>query len=44
VTVPGAGVGLIGLRERIEMLGGSLDDGTDSTGRHRLQASIPWPP
>jgi signal transduction histidine kinase len=43
VPVPGAGVGLIGLRERIEMLGGSLDDGADSTGRHRLRASIPWP-
>jgi len=43
VPVPGAGVGLIGLRERVEMLGGSLDDGTDSTGRHRLRASIPWP-
>ena len=40
--VPGAGVGLIGLRERVELAGGRLDHGIDDTGTHRVEAWLPW--
>lgn len=42
-TVPGAGLGLIGVRERVMMLGGELDAGADAT-RFVLEARLPWPP
>jgi signal transduction histidine kinase len=41
-TIPGAGVGLIGLRERVELTGGTLDRHLDDD-RHRLTAWFPWP-
>jgi signal transduction histidine kinase len=42
-NVPGSGVGLIGLRERVELLGGNLDHAVDATGNHRLRVWLPWP-
>lgn len=42
-VIPGAGVGLVGLRERVELVGGTLDCGADDAGIHRLQAWLPWP-
>lgn len=41
--VPGAGVGLVGLRERVEFAGGTVDTDADEAGRHRLRARLPWP-
>ncbi|XVQ07867.1 histidine kinase [Spirillospora sp. CA-255316] len=41
--LPGAGAGLLGLRERVDMLGGTLDHGRTSNGRFRLRARLPWP-
>jgi signal transduction histidine kinase len=41
-AVPGGGVGLVGLTERVLMAGGRLDhEGVD--GRFRLCARLPWP-
>ena len=42
-AVPGAGAGLIGMRERIELVGGQLDHGPIAGGRYRVEASLPWP-
>jgi signal transduction histidine kinase len=42
-SLPGTGVGLIGLRERVGLVGGSLDHGWTSTGHFRLHAQLPWP-
>jgi signal transduction histidine kinase len=41
--IPGSGVGLVGLRERVEQVGGTLESRTDDSGRHRLRAWLPWP-
>nr|BFE36529.1 histidine kinase [Actinomadura rugatobispora] len=41
--LPGAGAGLLGLRERVDMLGGTLDHGRDPDGHFRLCAHLPWP-
>jgi signal transduction histidine kinase len=41
-TVPGSGLGLVGLTERVRLAGGELDHG-GSCGRFRLRARIPWP-
>jgi signal transduction histidine kinase len=40
---PGAGAGLIGLRERVALVGGRLEHGRTSDGGFRLQAWLPWP-
>ncbi|GAA3456152.1 sensor histidine kinase [Dactylosporangium matsuzakiense] len=40
-TVPGSGLGLIGLAERVELAGGWLQHGPDR-GRFRLAAWLPW--
>lgn len=40
--VPGSGTGLIGLTERVRLVGGRLDHEL-STGRFRLRAELPWP-
>lgn len=40
--IPGAGVGLVGVRERVELLGGTLEHTTDDAGEHRLRAWLPW--
>jgi signal transduction histidine kinase len=42
-TLPGAGLGLIGLSERVQLGGGRLDHGRDDDGRFRLRARLPWP-
>jgi signal transduction histidine kinase len=40
--LPGASMGLIGLRERVDLVGGRLEHGRTS-GDFRLQAWLPWP-
>lgn len=41
--IPGAGVGLVGLRERVALAGGTIESGPDDAGSHRLHAWLPWP-
>jgi signal transduction histidine kinase len=41
-TVPGAGVGLVGLTERMELAGGRLEHGFTAGRGFRLRAEIPW--
>jgi signal transduction histidine kinase len=41
-TLPGAGSGLIGLRERVHIVGGRLEHGPTPDGRFRLRAWLPW--
>ncbi len=40
---PGSGTGLVGLTERVQLAGGTLDHGRAADGRFRLHASLPWP-
>jgi signal transduction histidine kinase len=40
-ALPGAGLGLIGLSERVQLSGGRLDHGRDDDGRFRLRARLP---
>lgn len=40
---PGSGTGLVGLTERVQLAGGTLDHGRQPGGGFRLQASLPWP-
>jgi signal transduction histidine kinase len=40
--LPGAGAGLIGLRERVGLVGGRLEHGRTLGGEFRLQAWLPW--
>ncbi|GAA2452516.1 histidine kinase [Actinomadura vinacea] len=42
-ALPGAGAGLVGLRERVDMLGGALEHGHTQDGHFRLYAKLPWP-
>ncbi|WP_051571703.1 sensor histidine kinase [Cryptosporangium arvum] len=42
-AVPGAGLGLVGLRERFALAGGRLEHGSDADGRFRLEGWLPWP-
>lgn len=42
--VPGAGAGLIGLSERVDLTGGRLEYGPDDAGGFLLRARLPWPP
>lgn len=42
-ALPGAGVGLIGLRERVALVGGRLEHGHER-GEFRLRAWLPWSP
>ncbi|QNE16724.1 sensor histidine kinase [Kribbella qitaiheensis] len=39
---PGSGTGLVGLTERVQLAGGTLDHG-EADGGFRLHASLPWP-
>lgn len=39
--LPGAGTGLLGLRERVRLLGGRLEHQTTESGDFRLSASLP---
>ncbi|GAB4001006.1 hypothetical protein GCM10029992_34990 [Glycomyces albus] len=41
-TVPGSGLGLVGLTERVRLAGGRLDHGGDGR-RFRVAARLPWP-
>ncbi|HSK95509.1 MAG TPA: histidine kinase [Euzebyales bacterium] len=40
--IPGAGTGLIGLRERMHLIGGRLEHGPTVDGGYRLLAWLPW--
>jgi signal transduction histidine kinase len=40
--LPGAGSGLIGLRERMHLVGGRLEHGRTPEGEFRLHAWLPW--
>ncbi|MGH8775645.1 MAG: sensor histidine kinase [Jiangellaceae bacterium] len=42
-AVPGAGSGLVGLRERVQRAGGTIEYSADDAGTHRLRARMPWP-
>ncbi|GAB7044364.1 MULTISPECIES: sensor histidine kinase [Catenuloplanes] len=42
--LPGAGAGLIGLRERVDLVGGRIEHGWTGTGEFRLRAWLPWRP
>jgi signal transduction histidine kinase len=42
-TLPGAGAGLVGLGERVDLVGGRLEHGRTGAGDFRLWASLPWP-
>jgi signal transduction histidine kinase len=42
-AIPGAGAGLIGLAERVQLAGGRLEHGHTETGDYRLWAWLPWP-
>ncbi|MEN3304067.1 MAG: hypothetical protein V7603_269 [Micromonosporaceae bacterium] len=44
VVMPGAGSGLIGLRERMHLSGGQLEHGATPDGDFRLRAWLPWRP
>jgi signal transduction histidine kinase len=41
---PGAGSGLIGLSERMDLVGGELQFGPTPGGTFHLAARVPWPP
>jgi signal transduction histidine kinase len=41
-SVPGAGIGLIGLTERVQLAGGQLDHGVHPSGEFRLHVWLPW--
>ena len=41
-ALPGAGTGLVGLAERVELAGGELRHGPDEAGDFVLRATLPW--
>lgn len=41
-SLPGAGAGLIGLRERVALAGGTISFGIDDQGEFVVEASLPW--
>ncbi|HEY9338698.1 MAG TPA: histidine kinase [Kribbella sp.] len=41
--LPGAGAGLVGLRERVQLVGGRLWIGPTPEGGWRVEAWLPWP-
>jgi signal transduction histidine kinase len=41
--LPGAGAGLLGLAERVELAGGELRHGRTADGDFEVAASLPWP-
>ncbi|SDU71613.1 sensor histidine kinase [Jiangella alkaliphila] len=43
LDIPGTGTGLIGLAERVELAGGSLEHGITRDGDFRVHAWLPWP-
>ncbi len=40
--IPGAGAGLAGLRERVQLVGGRLEHGPTPAGEFHLRAWLPW--
>jgi signal transduction histidine kinase len=42
--LPGGGVGLVGLGERVHLAGGRLEHGPTTSGEFRLRAWLPWIP
>jgi signal transduction histidine kinase len=42
--LPGAGAGLIGLGERVDLVGGRIEHGWAESGEFRLRAWLPWRP
>lgn len=42
--LPGSGAGLVGLRERVSLAGGTLVAGPDDDGGWRVEARLPWHP
>jgi signal transduction histidine kinase len=42
--LPGAGLGLVGLAERVALVDGSLEHGEDAAGRFVVRATLPWKP
>ena len=42
-TLPGSGTGLVGLAERVRLVGGRFEHGQDGA-QFRLSAWLPWPP
>ena len=42
-SLPGAGTGLIGLRERVGLAGGTLEHGRTPAGDFWLHGRLPWP-
>lgn len=42
--LPGAGSGLVGLRERVDLAGGTLSAGPTPDGGWQVEAWLPWPP
>jgi signal transduction histidine kinase len=42
-TLPGAGAGLLGLRERVTLAGGTLSLGPDGSGDFVVEANLTWP-
>lgn len=43
-AAPGSGLGLVGLRERATLSGGTLSAGPDRSGAFVVRAVLPWPP
>jgi signal transduction histidine kinase len=41
-SIPGSGVGLAGLAERVELAGGTLEYGPDGKGGFAVRAWLPW--
>jgi signal transduction histidine kinase len=41
--IPGAGSGIVGLNERVDLAGGRLESGATTAGDFRLRAWLPWP-
>ena len=42
-TVNGSGTGLIGLTERVRLVGGELEHAISADGEFWLRARLPWP-
>jgi signal transduction histidine kinase len=43
LAVNGSGTGLIGLTERVRLVGGELDYAVSADSEFRLRARLPWP-
>jgi signal transduction histidine kinase len=41
-VLPGAGSGLAGLRERVQLVGGRIEHGPTAAGEFHLKAWLPW--